>query len=293
MRRGILASTIIGLLIVPGGSPLPLVEPFLIYFQASGHFDVGVPEAGIDTLPTGDGPVNHRRFAFLADDCHRELRMLLLYEPANKTVDAGVASVEVPYQFELRLSNETTGNPLANGGLLWSAPGTQTHLLEGPGGVAADLFLRRGLDVNYTLSAAGWRDPGAECLWQGLLFVNEIEQNPPGTDAGNEWLEIYNGGFNEVDLTGWTLATHHGQLETYAFPTGTLLPSLSYLVVPFASQFLDNEGESVSILAPRGWEVDRTPVFNDAANDGRSWQRVPNAEESWAFQTSTSGGSNG
>lgn len=293
MRRGIatlLASILLGL---PGGAGLPLVDSFVVYAKSQGHFELGIPEAGIGELPTGQGPINHRRLTWEANDCHRDLRLRLDYEPANQTVGGGGLSVVLGYHFEVRLSNATTGQALPNGTLTWLTPGTQSYLLEEPGLHHADLFFRRGVDVSHNLTIQGWRDPGAECSWQGLLFINEIEANPAGPDAGHEWVEIYNAGFNGADLGNWTLQTHHGDLETHRFPLGTTLPSLSYLVVNFASQFIDNEDDSLSLVAPRGWEVDRTPVLNDTANDGRTWQRSPSGAETWAFSTGTPSAANG
>jgi Lamin Tail Domain/PKD domain len=36
------------------------------------------------------------------------------------------------------------------------------------------------------------------------IVINEIMYDPPGTDTGNEWIELYNSGSSPVDLTGWT-----------------------------------------------------------------------------------------
>jgi len=35
----------------------------------------------------------------------------------------------------------------------------------------------------------------------GAVVINEVELNPPG-DA-NEWVELYNNGAEEVDISGW------------------------------------------------------------------------------------------
>ena len=35
------------------------------------------------------------------------------------------------------------------------------------------------------------------------IRINEVELNPEGTDAGNEWIELFSS--EEIDLTGWTL----------------------------------------------------------------------------------------
>lgn len=130
------------------------------------------------------------------------------------------------------------------------------------------------------------------------VVINEVEQNPPGDDAGNEWVELYNPTANAVDIRDWTVSTTAGRAVTVTISSGTRIASGGYYIVTYGSQWLDNEGESVVLRGSGGNEVDRTPSLTDTKNDGRSWQRYPNGQDTdsisdWSFQTSTRGFSNG
>jgi hypothetical protein len=130
------------------------------------------------------------------------------------------------------------------------------------------------------------------------IVINELEQNPAGTDAGNEWVELYNPTTSTVNIGGWTVSTTSGVNVTLTIPPGTSFIAKGYYVVTYGSQWLDNENESVILRDASGNEVDRTPLLSDTYNDGRSWQRYPNGLDTdtisdWSFRFSTMNSSNG
>ena len=59
------------------------------------------------------------------------------------------------------------------------------------------------------------------------VVINEVMFNPPGDHRGGEFIELFNRGDSEVDLTGWRFA----EGVNYAFPSGTKIMSGGYLVV--------------------------------------------------------------
>lgn len=129
------------------------------------------------------------------------------------------------------------------------------------------------------------------------VIINEMEQNPPGTDAGNEWVELLNPTTSLVNIGGWTLSTTAGQTVTATIPQGTTIQPCGYWVYTYYTQWLDNSNECV-ILRDTAHEIDRTPVLSDSANDDLSWSRYPNGVDTdssadWTFQLSTKGASNG
>jgi hypothetical protein len=130
------------------------------------------------------------------------------------------------------------------------------------------------------------------------IVINEIEQNPAGTDAGNEYVELFNPTVNSVDISGWTVSTTAGTTVTLTISSETIIQPNGYYLVTYASQWLDNSGESVIFKNFSGNEVDRTPSLSDGSDDGRSWQRYPNGQDTdliadWVFFLSTKGVSNG
>jgi hypothetical protein len=66
---------------------------------------------------------------------------------------------------------------------------------------------------------------------------------------------------------------------------------MSWWVVTFGGQCLDNDDESVILGDGSGILVDQTPVKSDS-NDARSWQRVPDAGSSWVNKSATKGYTN-
>src|SRR3989344_8913134 len=84
----------------------------------------------------------------------------------------------------------------------------------------------------------------------GDVVINEIMYNPSGPDEGHEWIEIYNNGPSDQDLTGWIFfeaGTNHG----LTVEQGDInLPEGEYVIIADnAAQFLlDYPGFSGNVL---------------------------------------------
>lgn len=109
------------------------------------------------------------------------------------------------------------------------APGTATSVGRVPDGVDTDVS---GADFQVidppTPGAGGPRcEPGAT-----TVKVNELYFDPPSTDDGNEWVELYNAGSTELVLDGYALQTATSTWGTdYTFPAGTTLAPGAFLVI--------------------------------------------------------------
>lgn len=70
------------------------------------------------------------------------------------------------------------------------------------------------------------------------VMINEIMSDPKGSDAGKEWIELYNKG-ERIKIKGWTISNADGNaiatLPNWIFPNDT------YLVVNFGSGTNDND----------------------------------------------------
>ena len=60
-------------------------------------------------------------------------------------------------------------------------------------------------------------------------MINEINYNSHNDYESGDWVELYNAGTTDVDLTGWTYSDSD-DTHVFAFPDGTILESGEYLV---------------------------------------------------------------
>ncbi len=61
------------------------------------------------------------------------------------------------------------------------------------------------------------------------VVINEINYNSHDDYDSKDWVELYNAGTTDVDLTGWTYSDEDDD-HVFAFPDGTILNSGEYLV---------------------------------------------------------------
>ena len=101
--------------------------------------------------------------------------------------------------------------------------------------------------------------------------IYAFDQNPVGSDKGNEWVTLYNSSNESVDIGRWILETADGERET--FPEGTALYPFAYYVYTPPYQWLDNSDGATTLSDSKGEEVDKTPVVSDTKNDNRYWMR--------------------
>lgn len=288
------AFLVVVLALVPSAAA---VHDMQVYVDATSWFRAGLLGVGVGTVddgdpvpPSGIGAISLDRRSFAVGQCHRELHLDLMYSPEGLDTPAGF----LPYQFTLELF-DAQGVELAS----WTVGLSGTQLVAtvpAAGSYRTDLYLLTGagdgqeLKLNWTLRVRGFEALGEPTC---MISVNEVEANPPGTDAGNEWAELLNKGFEDVDVSGWRLWTDDTPPEEHFFPEGSVVPGGQRLVVNLTSgQFIDNVGEVVVISDASGNEVDRTPALTDTANDNRTNQRSPELSELWAFLSGTPGSQN-
>jgi hypothetical protein len=123
------------------------------------------------------------------------------------------------------------------------------------------------------------------------VVINEINYAPGGADNPVEFIELYNHGTNDVDLSGWRFDAG----VEYEFPTGTTLAAQSYLVISgdpakFAARWgfaplgpwtgkLANEGEQLRLRDAANVTVDSVTYgvgfpWPTAASQGASMELI-------------------
>lgn len=117
--------------------------------------------------------------------------------------------------------------------------------------------------------------------WPALVFINEVEANPPDIDEDNEWIELYNDGKKDADVSDWTLTTAGGSVVTTG--QGSIVPAGGFLVVTAEGHWLRNSGETVTLMDAEGNEVDRTPTLDDEDDDDYCWARHPDGGIEWVY----------
>ena len=130
------------------------------------------------------------------------------------------------------------------------------------------------------------------------IMVNEWEPNPPGTDSGKEWIELYNPTSQAVNVGGWKLLdSYYG--KSVSIPMGTVIVPDGYQIINWTNGSLINtKATCISLLDSAGREVDRTSSAMDNKNINSCWARNPNGKDldsdlDWKFQAATPGSSNG
>lgn len=105
------------------------------------------------------------------------------------------------------------------------------------------------------------------------IEISEVELNPLGSDAGNEWVVLYS---NDVfDLSNCYLENNDGDtLETNNSFNG-------YFKYEFSKQWLDNSDEKIMLYCS-GNKLDETITFADSKNNDYTWKHC----DEWVFSDS-------
>lgn len=130
-----------------------------------------------------------------------------------------------------------------------------------------------------------------EQIYPSGVLINEILPSPTGSDANEEWIEIFNQNETEVDLSGWKITDTVGRITTYTFPQGSKISPRGFLVLsrPTTKITLNNDGDGISLIQPNG-KILETIIYPKAPQ-GQSYSRTK--ENDWVWSTTlTPGGIN-
>lgn len=105
------------------------------------------------------------------------------------------------------------------------------------------------------------------------IVFSEIYYDTVGTDADEEWIELYNNAASTIDIGGWTITDNNGTGASYTFPAGTTIAAGTYFTVAANSSgfnalygydadvygtlpFLNNDGDTLILTNGSAEEVD-------------------------------------
>jgi len=115
------------------------------------------------------------------------------------------------------------------------------------------------------------------------VIINEILPHPEN-GLENEFIELYNSGDEDVDLSGWFLDDEEGGSQPYLIPVGTIILHGEYKVF-YKSQTniaLNDSGDAARLLFPDD-QIAFSCIYNEYAAIGLSWARTAN--NTWAWTT--------
>ena len=129
-------------------------------------------------------------------------------------------------------------------------------------------------DESPTMGAAN--DAPASALGSTTITINEVDGK-----AGEAFIELYNSGDSDVDISGWRISVD----DSYDVPAGTTIPAGGFWVLEeadFPRYFnLDEDGDNVYLFNSSLERVDQVG-WDQAA--GSSWNRLPDgagANDGW------------
>ncbi len=123
---------------------------------------------------------------------------------------------------------------------------------------------------------------------EAALEITELFPDPakPQTDAQDEFVELYNAETQAVILNGWQLTDAGGHVTKL---DGQQIPAGGYLALfaPQTKLSLNNDGDTVSLVAPSGAVVMTTPNYGKSQS-GKSFGVTPSG---WGWLTTPTPGS--
>ncbi len=123
------------------------------------------------------------------------------------------------------------------------------------------------------------------------VYINEVEANPEGSET-NEWVELYNSGNVDIDLSEWKIIDVGGIEDVIPFGTIILTKGFWVFTEDISSLSIDNSNEQITLKDKTGEIIDITPLLNDGGDDNNTNQRIPDGVDNWEFKEQTKGKSN-
>jgi lamin tail-like protein/CotH protein/Big-like domain-containing protein len=147
--------------------------------------------------------------------------------------------------------------------------------------------------------------PGASNTAGGtFVFINEwMASNTrtirdPADLQFQDWIELYNGGSEPADISGFTMSDSLLTPQEYEFPEGTMIPAGGFLLIwadsegnqenpgqLHASFRLDNGGDEINLFSPAGALLDRVDFNTHRQTNDISMGRFPDATGPLVFMT--------
>lgn len=119
------------------------------------------------------------------------------------------------------------------------------------------------------------------------IVINELLPSPAGSDAEEEWIEVFNPNDFEVDISSWQIKDTVGKTKAYIFPKETKISAKGFLVLkrPITKITLNNDGDGVRLTGPDEKIIDE--ISYQKAEEGKSYNRT---ESGWIWSNNLTPG---
>jgi hypothetical protein len=87
------------------------------------------------------------------------------------------------------------------------------------------------------------------------VIIYAFDQNPAGSDEGNEWVTFHNPSNERVDIGNWTFESTHGTTAIDWIAEGTTLYPGAYFTCTPHYGWLDNSEEAIILSDSKGEEA--------------------------------------
>lgn len=126
-----------------------------------------------------------------------------------------------------------------------------------------------------------------------VLKLNEIMSKD--VNDGPDWIEVYNMGDDDMDISGYILNDKDVADGGFSIPVGTIIQSKGFYVVDENESDIkvSSGGEDVSLSKPDKTVIDWTKTPDMSSSVGLTWAREIDGEGDWMISNATPGSSNG
>ncbi|MEK9195173.1 MAG: lamin tail domain-containing protein [Patescibacteria group bacterium] len=117
------------------------------------------------------------------------------------------------------------------------------------------------------------------------VVINEVMFDPEGSDTGVEWIELYNGSNEQVDISGWEI--YPDGIGYIVIPNGFLIGAKKFILVHLritgsnsatdiyqatASSNMSNTSGSIALFGAQPRGKDTIKSFIQWGKDGETWE---------------------
>jgi hypothetical protein len=126
-----------------------------------------------------------------------------------------------------------------------------------------------------------------------VLKLNEIMSKD--VNDAPDWVEVYNSGTTDMDISGYIINDKATAAGGYAIPAGTTISAGGFYLVDAneSGESISSGGEDVSLAEPDGTIIDHTVTPDMSSNVGLTWAREIDGAGEWKVSSPTPKSSNG